>query len=172
MMFTSEADFERADWPLLQNGAVNLFWKPEILADARGELAGLDYEISEVSCGAEVPSFEVQLSNALKWQEQFGYEPWTGNLDALNDGLRYYPFGPSGRSALVLTGFHHLVAADSERAHVILDIIETAARDHLLNAKLLIALVQTDDPGYSCPDIGGRNASWNGREWLNANRGL
>ena len=112
------------------------------------------------------------MSSALKWQEQFGYEPWTGNLNALNDGMRYYPFGPSGRSALVLTGFHHLVAADCERAHIILDIIETAARDHLLEAKLLIALVQTDDPRYSCSDIGGRNARWNSREWLDANRGL
>lgn len=171
-MFTSEADFERADWPLLQNGAVNLFRKPEILAGVRAGLTGLDYGISEVSCGTQVPSFEAQMSSALKWHELFGYEPWTGNLDALRDGMRYYPFGPSGRSALILNGFHHLVAVDSERAHIILDIIEAAARDHLLTAKLLIALVQTDDPRYSCSGIGGRNANWNDHEWLDANRDL
>ncbi|HEY6814018.1 MAG TPA: barstar family protein [Croceibacterium sp.] len=171
-MFTSEADFQRADWPLLQNGAVNLFWKPAVLAEARQALASLGYEIAEVSCGARVPSFELQMSRALKWQDQFGYECWTGNLNALNDGLGYFPFGPSGRCALVLTGFHHLVAADRERAHTILDIIESCARDHLLAAKLLIALVQTDDARYACEDIGGRQANWNGREWLLADRGL
>lgn len=112
------------------------------------------------------------MSSVLKWQELFGYESWSGNLNALNDGMRYYPFGPSRRSALVLTGFHHLVAVDSERAQIILDIIERAARDHLLEAKLLITLVQTDDPGYSCSDLGGRGASWNNREWLAADRGL
>jgi hypothetical protein len=171
-MFTSEADFERADWPLLQNGAVSLFWKPEVLAEARQALADLDYDIAEVSCGAEVPSFEVQMSHALRWREQFGYEPWTGNLNAFNDGMRHLPFGQSGRGALVLTGFHHVVAANSERAHALLDIIESAARDHLLEGKLLIALVQTDDPRYSCEGIGCRNANWNGAEWLDAKRGL
>jgi len=171
-MFTSEADFERADWPLIQNGAVNLFWKPEILAKAREALSALDYEIAEVSCAAEVPNFEVQMSRALSWKEQFGCEPWTGNLNALEDGMRHLPFGPSGRNALVMTGFHHLVAADGKRAHSILDIIESAARDHLLASNLLIALVQTDDPRYSCESIGCRNANWNGAEWLNANRGL
>ena len=154
-MFTSKSDFDRADWQLLRDGAVTLFWKPEILADARNDLIGLDYEVSEVSCGA---SFEGQMSRALKWEEHFGYAPWTGSLDAFNDGMRYYPFGPSGRSAF-LTGFHQLVAADRERAHTILDILEKAARDHLLEAKLLIALVQTDDPLYSCSAIGARHAN-------------
>lgn len=79
-------------------------------------MTGLDYEIWEVSCGAQVPSFESQMSSALKWQEQFGYDPWTGNLDALNDGMRYYPFGPSGRSALVLAGFHRAMTRASPPA--------------------------------------------------------
>jgi hypothetical protein len=171
-MFTSEVDFARADWPLLRNGAVNLFWKPEVLKEARRELEYLDYEIADVSCGTQVPSFEVQMSRVLRWREQFGYEPWAGSLDAFNDGMKYFPFGPSGRCALVLSGFHHLVAAAPERAHTLLDVIESAARDHLLEARLLIALVQTDDPRYSCQDIGCRHASWNHREWPNASRGL
>lgn len=171
-MFTSKEHFERADWPLLQNGAVNLFWRPEILIEARQALAELDYEIIEVSCATELPGFETLMSHALRWREQFGYAPWTGNLDAFNDAMRNFPFGPSGRSVLVLTGFHRLVAADDKRAHALLDIIESAARDHLLECKLLIALVQTDDPRYACDDIGCRSAHWNGREWLDVNRGL
>jgi hypothetical protein len=171
-MFTSEADFQRADWPLLQNGAVNLFWNPVVLAETQKALASLEYEIAEVLCGTRKPSFEVQMSSVLKWGDQFGYEPWNGNLDAFNDALRYYPFGPSGRAALVLSGFHYLVASDPKRAHVILDLIESAARNHLLEARLLIVLVQTDDPQFSCPDIGCRNANWNHHEWSVASRGL
>ena len=109
----------------MQNGAVNLFWSLEVLKEARQELSALDYEIAEISCGVDVPSFESQMSRALRWKEQFGYEPSTGNLHALNqDGMRDLPFGLSGRSALVLIAFHHLVAADINRAHRILDIIE------------------------------------------------
>jgi hypothetical protein len=108
----------------------------------------------------------------LRWKEQFGYEPWTGNLNALNDGMRDYPFGPSGRSALVLVGFHHLVAKSEELAQAVLDIFESAARNHLLLGKLLIALVQTDDPHYFCSGLGCRSANWNPREWLEAKRGL
>lgn len=171
-MFRSDAELARGDWPLLQNGAVNLFWKLEVLANARQTLTDLDYEVAEVSCGSEAPSFEVQVSHVLRWEDQFGYEPWNGNLDAFNDGMRYFPFGTSGRSALVLTGFHRLVAVDSKRAHSVLDIIESSARDHLLRGKVLIALVQTDDPRYSCDGIGCRSANWNRTERLHASRGL
>ncbi|QMW24324.1 hypothetical protein [Sandaracinobacteroides saxicola] len=171
-MFESEADFIRADWPLLCGGAINLFWSPVVLARAQQALVALGYEVAEVSCGSQPPSFEVQISRALKWLEQFGYEPWSGNLNALNDALQHYPFGPSRRAALVFTGFHHLVGSDPNLARVILDIIECSARDHLLESKLLIALVQTDDPHFSCSDIGCRAAKWNDAELINTNRGL
>lgn len=171
-MFSSDADLTRADWPLLQNGAVSLFWNPAVLASTQAALAALDYDIAEISCGAAVPSFEAQMSQMLMWNYQFGYSPWTGNLNAFVDGVRGYPFGPSGRSALALKGFHHLVAADEEFAHAILDILEGAARDHLLWGKFLIVLVQTDDPAFVCPPVGGRSAQWNCHEWSNADRGL
>jgi hypothetical protein len=103
---------------------------------------------------------------------QFGYGPWNGNLNALNDGFRGYPFADAGRSALVLEGFHGLVAMDGDFAHQVLDIIERQARNHLLLGKILICLVQTDDNRYNCAAIGCRSANWNPREWLNADRGL
>jgi hypothetical protein len=171
-MFVSDSDFQRADWPLLQNGAVNLFLKPEILAGACEALAALDYEITEVSCAGSVAEFEAEMSRVLRWHEAFGYEKWTGNLNALNDGVGCYPFGPSSRSALVLSGFHHLVAADEARAHAILDIIETWSRNHLLRGNYLIALVQTDDPTYECEGLGSRCANWNWREWFSVERDL
>jgi hypothetical protein len=170
-MFT-DADMHRADWILLQNGAVSLFWSPTFLAAAKADLRQLGYEIAEVACNHGLQSFHTQLSEVLRWEEQFGYGPWRGNLDALNDGFGGYPLAGAGRSALVLEGFHGLVAMDGDFAHKVLDIIESAARDYLLLGKVLICLVQTDDNRYNCAPIGCRRANWNPREWLDANRGL
>jgi hypothetical protein len=170
-MFTSDADFQRAYWPLLQNGAVNLFWRPAILAEALDNLSKLGYEIGEVSCRSGRSSLYKQFSRILHWKEQFGYYPWSGDLNALSDGLSDYPFGSAGRSALVLDGFHLLANEDSEYAHAVLDIIESRARDHLLTGKILICLVQTDDNHYECPHIGCRHANWNRREWFWSERG-
>ena len=64
------------------------------------------------------------MSDALNWQGQFGYWPWTGNLDALTDGFREQPFGSEGRGALMLDGFHVLEQTDKDYAHIVLDIIE------------------------------------------------
>jgi Barstar (barnase inhibitor) len=163
-MFT-EADCQgRPDWPLLQNGAVNLFRDSEILARARADLASLGYELAEISCRGSRSSFERQFSDLLRWEDQFGYAPWSGNLNALNDGMRDYPFGASERSALVIDGFHLLASEDAAYAHGLLDILESAARDHLLFGRMLVALIQTDDRSYYAPGLGARCASWNSRE--------
>jgi hypothetical protein len=171
-MFSRETDTDRADWPLLQNGAINLFWKQELFEEARRALEGLNYEILMVDCRSGWQTFQDQISTALKWREQFGYAPWNGNLDAFNDGLRDFPFGPSKQSALALRGFHVLVEEARDRADTVLDMLEYAARDHLLWSNVLIVLVQTDDPRYQCAPVGARHANWNRREWMDSNRGL
>src|SRR5215469_18695710 len=122
-MFRSDADLQRADWPLLQNGAVNLFHRREHLRDAQTALQALGYEIASISCRDGADAFQHQVSSLLHWKEQFGYEPWTGNLDALNDGLRGYPFGPTGRSVLIVDGFHEITSAGPQRGYAILDMI-------------------------------------------------
>jgi hypothetical protein len=171
-MFSCDKDFTRADWPLLQNGAINLFWKPTVLADSINDLATLGYEISEIDCESKLPDFCEQISWALKWKEQFGYSPWSGNLDAFNDGLSYFPFGHSGQAALVLHNFHIQAAHDLGYANKILDLIECNSRDHLLQGKILLCLVQTGDNHYEPPVVGGRPPQWNRREWSHSDRGM
>ncbi len=169
-MFRNDDDLKRADWALLQNAAVNLFRDPAILEEARQALLKLDYEIADISCATGWSGIHEPFSSLLKWEEQFGYSPWNGNLNAFNDGLLDYPFGPSGRNALILHAFHKLVAENRGASHAILDMLETSARDHLLWGKTLIVLVQTDDDLYQCPAIGGRRVGWNRREWLSIRR--
>ena len=169
-MFDDDLARDRADWPLLQNGAVNLFRSPAVLQDAGQALAALGYAIADLSCRGGWAGFQAELSRVLQWEAQFGYGPWNGNLDALRDGLGGYPFGPSRRAALILDDFHVLVAADPDGSHAVLDLLEASARDHLLLGNFLILLVRTDDPRYECAPIGARRASWNPREWLDQDR--
>jgi len=171
-MFKTDEDMNRADWPLLQNGAINLFWRPEILNEAQRALGLLGYEIAEISGRSGWSGFRTQMSFTLRWDEQFGYASWTGNMNALNDGLRGYPFGVSHRNALVIRDFDILVEEDREGSRILLDLLETTARDHLLWGKTLVVLIHTNDNRYDSGPVGGRSAHWNQREWMDASRCL
>ena len=160
------ASVERsADWPFLREGAVTLFWRKELFESARRQLLAAQYDLFVVSC-LKMQEFRGRMSEALRWTEQFGYEPWTGNLDALNDGFRTVPFGPSRKFGLCLEDFDALVRSDARLAQGVLDIIEYNARDHLLSGCRLLALVQTNDPDYDAQNLGARHANWNRDEWL------
>jgi len=114
----------------------------------------------------------VQLSEGLRWHDQFGYAPWTGNLDALNDSLRDQPaFSPCGCLAICIEDFDKLVSVDREFAWKLLDILEYQSRDNLLLGRKLVALIQTNDNRYEADNIGARHAQWNRHERLWSSRG-
>jgi hypothetical protein len=105
-------DETHSDYSLLQNGAVNLFWRKEPFEKSLNELRKLGYTLISIRFES-IESFLVQLSEGLRWHDQFGYAPWTGNLDALNDSLRDPPsFSPSGCLAICIEDFDKLVSAD------------------------------------------------------------
>jgi hypothetical protein len=170
-MFSEDCE-DRPDWKFVRDGAVTLFWKLEHLSHAKLELQKVDYEIHEIGCNLGLDHFKMRMSETLRWKEQFGYSPWTGNLDAFNEGVRFLPAPRSHRFALVLLGFHELASCDPKIAHGVLDIFEDAARYQLLLGRILVCFVQTNDNKFQCPPVGGRNPQWNRREWLDANRGL
>jgi len=164
-------NMERADWQLLRDGAVTLFWNKDIFHKAMNSLRDLDYRILELPYET-MPKFCESVSNSLKWKQQFGYTPWTGNLDALNDGIRGEPSASSDDTAICLSGFHNMVRDDSEWATALLDILEYQSRNYLLFGQRLIILVQTDNPNYQCKKIGGRQVQWNHEEWFDKSRGI
>lgn len=170
-MFRSEGDEDRADYRLLQYGAVTLFWRAALFEAAKADLRALDYHLIEIAC-AGVEPFVQALGEGLRWRDQFGYEPWSGNLNALNDGLRDPPVGAEGGLAICLGDFHTIAREDAGFAQGVLDVIEYNSRDHLLRGRRLMALVQTADAGFHADGLGARAAWWNPAEWLNANRGL
>lgn len=156
---------------LLQNGAVHLFWQTEVLEKWTSDLVQLGYAVHHANC-SDKPTLQIDMSAILLWQDQFGYPSWNGNLDAFNDGMRYFPFGPYCRAALILRRFDLLFRTDPRTAEAILDIIEYQARNHLLEGNRLLALVQTDDPTLSLPALGGRAAVWNPQEMSFTARGI
>jgi hypothetical protein len=170
-MIAPRADNDGPDWPLLQQGAVTLFFKPSLLEATCDDLSKIGYDVAPVRCAQGIGTVLDDLGAALSWTEQFGgRRPGPNNFNALRDGFRSFPFGESSRAALAFAGFDVLIGEDSAFAIKLLDIIEQTAREHLLAGYLLLALVQTSDGDFRCPPIGCRVPMWNPAERTENNR--
>lgn len=152
---------------MLRIAAVNMFADREAFEDARERLRALDYAEIFIPCGGiedfeDLEGLRLTLTEGLRWQEQFGYSPWTGGLDALNDGFRDPPsFGPDGGLVVSIDDFQRLVKADRRTAEALLDIIECQSRNHLLFGRRLIALVRTDTYRHAADTgLGCRRPNW------------
>jgi len=170
-LFRTPEDRERADWPLLEFGAVTLFWRGALFDATKAQLGGLGYRLIEIDCRTAEQVVQ-EVSDGLSWAEQFGYEPWTGNLNALDDAFHTFPFGSDDDVAICVRGFHVLVHQDERLARGLLDAIERWSRHHLLSGRRLLAVIQTNDAEFYCEGLGAGRANWNNAEWFNASRGL
>jgi hypothetical protein len=115
----------------MRSGAVTLFWRQALFDEAKVSLRQLDYTLLEVVCDT-TERLVSEMSSGLNWAAQFGYEPWTGNLNALRDGLTEVPFGQSGCLALCFQSFHRVVDQNDAFARGLLDVVEYQSRNHLL----------------------------------------
>jgi hypothetical protein len=170
MVSFSEDNWDQLDWRLMQNGAITLYFQMAILEADLAWLRTHGYHIETIDC-QDLAAFRRQMSLALRFKEQFGYDAWTGNLDALNDAFSL-EIAPETGLVFCFLRYDLLKAASPELAEGVLDIIEWNSRDHLLLGRRLLALVQSDDPRIQFGPLGARSANWNEREWLNKNRGL
>jgi hypothetical protein len=167
----SENDMDRLDWHLMQNGAVTLYFQTDILEGDLAWLGERGYRIQTIDC-QELPAFYRQVSITFQFKENFGYDDWTGNLDALNDAFRCLDIDSEAGLVLCFLRYDLLKAANPHVAQGVLDIIEWHSRDYLLFGRRLLALVQSDDPRIQFGPLGARPAQWNRREWFDKNRGL
>ncbi len=168
MSDTSQSDYwaeHGNDYWLLREAAVTLVWKIEILERLREQLKKLNYRIVSIPIASK-EQFIHDMEGALA-------RPWNGGIDALNDWLREDDiYGPNQRLVFCFENFHRLVEADREFAIAVLDVIERASRNALLDGWRMIALVQTRDNRFETPVLGGQSAGWNKYEWMNKDRGL
>jgi hypothetical protein len=171
IMSFSENDQGRADLRLLARGAVTLFWRQELFDATILELETLGYNIMQFKFETS-EQFQNELSTALKWEDQFGYHPWTGNLDALNDGMYSEAAGQAKDNAICINDFDVAVRENAHWASEVLDVFAVHSRNYLLFGRRLICLVRTNDPKYECKPLGGRPPFWTDAEWSNRARGL
>ena len=150
----------RADWLFLREGAVTLFTAASALDEAIGRLSGAGYSVQRVDC-ADDERLIRDLAVALRWEARMGYRPEALNLDALHDALGDEPGPDRPLLLLVLDGFDAFRARDPRRAHLVLDVLAGASRDHLLFDERLVIFVVTAERGLQIDNLGGRPAQWN-----------
>lgn len=162
-------DLQRLDWLLLQNGAVTLYFRPQVLVEDVEWLKGHDYRVDSFECSVWVS--ESQMHEALSRGLEF--PPYYGrNLNALNDCISDIEIPEEGGRVLVFSRYDSFAARFPDVAWSVLDIMEINSRRLLLFGQRLIVLVQSDDPELFFEPVGGRPVMWNRKEWLARSRGL
>lgn len=163
-------EWQRLDYRLLQNGAVNLYFNRDVLAEDSSWLQNHGYIVYVLDAARwqSEDDFHRDARDVLQFPDYYG-----NNLDAFNDCLSDLEIPElAGGCAIQFLKFDKLAAAFPDTAHAILDIIETNSRRFLLTGQRLIALVQSGDPRISFEHLGCSAANWNRKERLNKDRGL
>ncbi len=168
-------NWQRLDWQILRDGGIQLYWRREYLIEDRQWFAKHDYDVFEFACEKwkSQESMFSDFARVLRLPDYFGH-----NFDALDECIADLRLTENRGAVIVLTRFDAYAAgagsAPMQRvkneAEVVLDIIASASRFHLLNGNRLVGLVQTDDPQLRVGALGGASPQWNRREWLDANR--
>lgn len=84
------------------------------------------------------------------------------NFDALNECLLDLEIKETG----LLIVLEHFDAWDQGKGHVLIEIIDRAARFHLLLGERMVLLIQVDDPNTTFDPIKSMSSIWNRREWF------
>jgi hypothetical protein len=161
--------FHRLDWRLLQNGAVALYYRSQVLAEDQAALLRAGYRAYELDATTwrEAAAFHEDVRRVLRFPEYY-----RKNLAAFVDCLGDLEVARTGGALLVMRGYDAFTRAQPELAQAILDAIETTSRRFLLLGRRLLALVQSDDPRIRFERVGANPVNWNPREWSDADRGL
>ena len=168
-------DWQRLDWLILRDGGIHLYWRREYLTEDTKWFANHDYDVFELACQTWESQDDMfsDFARVLRLPDYFGR-----NFDALDECTADLPLTENRGAVVVRSRFDAYAAGTGSapmqrlknEAEVVLDIIASASRFHLLNGNRLLALVQTDDPELRFGALGGSNPQWNRREWLSAKR--
>lgn len=169
-IFTNRNELtNRLDGHILVSGSLNLYYKLEVLNETLGWLNNHRY-VSYIFDCSKWGSTEV-IHDDLK--KTLGFPDYYGeNLNALNDCLSDMDVPYDGGAVLVLLKFDIFYKIFGEEVQDFLDVLEIASRKFLLYGRRFITLIQSNDPNISLKPVGACAIVWNGKEWLNKNRGL
>jgi RNAse (barnase) inhibitor barstar len=161
------SDFERLDWRLLQNGAVSLYCRHDVLDADLDWLWKHGYRVAELDGRwSDADAMHAAFAKTLSFPDYYGK-----NLDALNDCISDLDVQDGGL-VLVFRRFDAFASRHRAVAQAVLDILAHNARRFLLFGRRLIVLVQSDDPKISFEPIGATAVGWNPKEWSHKDRGV
>jgi hypothetical protein len=165
---------QRADWSLLQNGFVTLFWNRDLFAAACRELEDEGYVVVALdtaswdSTGTALRAF----GDALDFPDYFGK-----SIDALVDCLRdvaAFEYGSNANTTgtvIALDAYDVLNGRDGDLAWTLLDILADTGRQALLLGHRFIVIVRSSDPHITFKSVGATRVGWNRKEFLDSRRG-
>jgi RNAse (barnase) inhibitor barstar len=155
----------RLDWKILQNGWTCLYLNPDVLNKDLNWFKTNNYEIAEIDCSVLHPGYSIhkELKRVLNFPDYYGE-----NTNALSDCLSDLEINEPG----YLIVFRNVQEMDIQDIPWLLDVFADNSRYHSLFGKILLTLVQVDDPKFHLKPIGAYTVSWNPSEWLNKNREL
>jgi RNAse (barnase) inhibitor barstar len=168
--FTKDIEvFQRLDYALLQNSAISMYYRTEILNADIDWLKNHGYQIDSFDCSLWYTEEEmhIPLARQLNFPDYYGH-----NLNALNDCLSDIEISSKGGRVLVFNRYDVFAQHQTETAWYVLDIIANNSRQALLFGEHFFVLLQSADPAIHFESVGACPVMWNRKEWLNKNRGL
>jgi RNAse (barnase) inhibitor barstar len=154
------------DIEILTQGPVSMYFKNGILdEDAQWFLDNRFQviDINTVSWTKKNAHRKVKL--ALNFPDYYGE-----NINAFDDCLSDMKDKRYRGLVIIFRNFDSFLNEDKILATQILDSISCMSRVWLISDYKLISLIQSIDPDLVLPKLGGIVPSWNGGEWLDANR--
>jgi hypothetical protein len=158
------------DFQLLNYGHVHLVrndWaRDRLVADLRAR----DYMIFTVDLTTAANSDGVRgvvIDAVPDWPTTYGRTTWPGFTDGLTDHLLN---ADRQQVVLVLAGLDTAITRPGNEVVVLLDLLASVGRWHLLFGRRLICLVDTDDPDLDLPPLGAEHVRWSRHEFLIVHR--
>ncbi|KAA0955383.1 barstar family protein [Sporosarcina sp. ANT_H38] len=152
---------------LMQDGCVTLFWNHSIYEENIETVRQEGFDIYSFDCTEwETDNYHKDLAKTLKFPAYYGE-----NLDAFNDCLSDKVPDHKG-FVLAFRNYDIFAKKYPEIAFNILDIIQEKSWQSLIEGKLVLSFVQSNDGKLIFPPLGGMIADWNTDEWFDENRGL
>ena len=167
-VFKNDArEMERLDWRLLQNGAVTLYHRANVLTEDSiwFQRAGYTLHTLDGARWTTPQQFHEDAQRALRFPTYYAK-----NLASWIDCLAELPVSDHGGVVLQFKHYDVFARSQPQLAQTILDSVESTSRRLMLLGKRLIALVQSDDPRIRFERVGAVAVTWNPREWTDSDR--
>ena len=151
-------------WRLMFNGPVTKYWRRAIFDEDLAELRARGFVLQRFDCSR----WESEGAMFDELKAGLDLPAYTGSgLMALADSVSDIEIPDASGVVVALDNFNDVSWADA-----LLDVLAGASRYWLLFGRILIVVLRTDDASYVGPRVSCTVPQWNGREWLNARRGL